>query len=377
MRTVLCLAVAAAIALLAPTGVARADELSRLYALILKDPGNVELNLRYARLAEEQGDLRKALSAYERVMANTPANYEAQEGFRRIVRKLAPEGTRVTVELGGGWESNPARVARNAESDWLGLARVDLRDERRFGETTWRTNANAFGDFYAKQGDTVNYAAGGGYTGPIIDIGQFSLHVAAGGGAALYGDHFLHREATAVFTLESAFWNGIQTGRVRVGFREYGEFFGGSDGVYVDATERLAWVGVLARNDIFIAAPWYRWSDIQGTPLNLPLEETQPGRYWEAGLRAEYFRPLTNWLVLGGSLAAGYRNFKDVTFLKDNTPVLRHDRFYIAGAAAIFPKLLFDTADLRIDYRYEDNRSNVPFDTYTNHQVTTTAIYRF
>ena len=377
MRTALCLAVIAAVAVLAPTGVARADELSRLHTLILKDPGNIELNLRYARLAEEQGDLRKALSAYERVMANTPANYEAQEGFRRIVRKLAPEGTRVTVELGGGWESNPARVARNPESDWLGVARIDARDDRRFGEMSWRTNANAMGEFYAKQGDTVNYASGTGYTGPVFDIGQFTVHAAAGGGAASYGEHHLQHEALAVFTVESAFWNGIQTGRVRVGFRQYGEFYGGSDGVYVDLTERLAWVGVLAKNDLVIVAPWYRWSNIEGVPLNLPLEETQPGRYWEAGLRAEYFRPVTNWLVLGGSLAGGYRSFKDVTFLKDGTPLLRHDRFYVAGASMIFPKLLFDTADLRIDYRYEDNRSNVPFDTYTNHQVTTTAIFRF
>ena len=41
--------------------------------------------------------------------------------------------------------------------------------------------------------------------------------------------------------------------------------------------------------------------------------------------------------------------------------------------AVIFPKLLGDTADLRVDYRYEDNRSNVPFDTYVDHQVTTSA----
>ncbi len=289
--------------MLASTGVSRADELSDLNAMILRDPGNIELNLRYARLAEQRGELKKALSAYERVTVNSPQNLEAQEGFRRIVRKLQPEGTRLTLELGGGWESNPARDARDAKSDWLALVRAELRDERKFGEVSWRTIGSAFGEFYRDQGNKVNYASAGAVTGPIWDVTpQFSLHAAVGGGAALYGDHKLYEEAVAAFTLESGFWNGVQTGRLRVGFRGYDEFYGGSDGVYVDVSERFGFIGVLEKNDIAAVMPWFRWSDIAGTPLNLPLEETQPGRYWETGLRGEYFRPLASWLIVGASI---------------------------------------------------------------------------
>ena len=57
--------------------------------------------------------------------------------------------------------------------------------------------------------------------------------------------------------------------------------------------------------------------------------------------------------------------------------MLRRDWTYVPGVAVIFPKLLWETADLRVDYRYEDNRSNVPFDTYVDHQVTTSATFRF
>ena len=195
---------------LASAGVSRADELSDLNAMILRDPTNIELNLRYARLAEQKGELKKALSAYERVTVNSPLNYEAQEGFRRIVRKLQPEGTRVTIELGGGWESNPARLARGGNSDWLGLARIELRDERRFGDVSWRTIGSGIGEFYLDQGSTVNYAAAGAVTGPVWDVTpQFALHAAVGGGAALYGDHKLYEEVVAAFTLESGFWNGV------------------------------------------------------------------------------------------------------------------------------------------------------------------------
>ena len=365
--------------LLAIGGVSRADELSDLNAQILRDPGNIELNLRYARLAEQRGELNKALAAYERVTVNSPLNYEAQEGFRRIVRKLQPDSTRLTLELGGGWESNPARDARKEHSDWFALARAELRDERKVNDVfSWRTIANATGEFYRTQGDRVNYATAGAITGPLWDLTpQFALHAALGGGAALYGEHTLHNEGVAVFTLESGFWDGVQTGRLRIGFRRYGEFYGGSDGIYVDLSERFGFIGVLTKNDIVVAMPWFRWSNIEGTPLNVPLEETQPGRYWEAGLRGEYFRPITDWLILGASLSVGYRRYADTTFLQDGTPALRRDWTYVPGVSAIFPKLLWEVADLRIDYRFEDNRSNIPFDTFVDHQVTTSAVFRF
>jgi hypothetical protein len=363
---------------LAPTGVSRADELSDLNAMILRDPSNIELNLRYARLAEQKGELKKALSGYERVTVNDPSNYEAQEGFRRIVRKLQPEGTRLTLELGGGWESNPARLANGGKSDWLALVRAELRDDRRFGEVSWRTIGSGIGEFYRDQGSTVNYATAGAITGPIWDVTpQFTLHAAVGGGAALYGENKLYEETVAAFTLDSGFWDGVQTGRLRFGLRRYGEFFGGSDGLYIDGSERFAFLGVLQKNDIVSVMPWFRWSDIAGTALQLPFEETQPGRYWELGLRGEYFRPVTRWMIVGASLAAGYRHYDDVTILKNGTKVLRRDWTYLPGLSVIFPKVLWDTADLRIDYRYEDNRSNVAFDTYVDHQITTSAIFRF
>ena len=46
----------------------RADELDALYQRILKEPANTELNLRFARLAEERGTPRWALMAYEQLL---------------------------------------------------------------------------------------------------------------------------------------------------------------------------------------------------------------------------------------------------------------------------------------------------------------------
>jgi hypothetical protein len=364
--------------LLACTGGSRADELSELNEAILNNPQSVELNLRYARLAEQRGDLRKALAAYERVTVNTPSNQEAQQGFRRISRKLQPDTTRYTVEIGGGWESNPARLANGGKADVLGLARAEVKDERRLGEVTWRTIANANGEFYRTQGGELNYAAAGALTGPMSDLTpQVALHTGLGPGIASFGGHLLYQEAVAGFTLESGFWNGIQTGRLRVGFRRYGDFFGGSEGLYADLSERFGFISVLTKNDVVVVTPWLRWSGIEGTPLNIPFEETQPGRYWEFGLRGEYFTPLAEWLMVGGSMSVGYRRYADGTILEDGTSVPRRDWTFIPGLAAIFPKLVSQAGDLRLDYKYEDNRSNVAFDTYVDHQFTSSLIFRF
>src|SRR5688572_4814547 len=85
-------------------------ELRRIFEQILQDPGNPGLNLRYARLATERGDIRKALAAYERILAQDPTNEEAKAGIRRIQRELEPSITRVTLQLGGQYESNPRRL---------------------------------------------------------------------------------------------------------------------------------------------------------------------------------------------------------------------------------------------------------------------------
>jgi hypothetical protein len=370
----------AALCLLLPImiGGTQADELSELNDAILNDPQNVDLNLRYARLAEQKGDLRKALAAYERVTVNRPDNPEAQEGFRRVSRKLQPDTTRFTLEVGGGWESNPQRLAEGGESDWLLLLRGEIKDERRLGDAPWRTVATFNGDFYIDQGSEANYAGFGLITGPVTDLTpHIALHTGLGGGSAAFGEHTLYHEGAVNFTLESSFWQGLQTGRLRIGYRSYDEFYGGSDGLYGELSERLGFVSVMTTNDVAVIMPWFRWSGIEGTPLRVPFEETQPGRYWELGLRGEYYRPVTAWITLGGSLSIGYRSYADVTILEDGSTEKRRDWTLIPGLTAIFPRIFEQNADLRLEYRYEDNRSNVEFDTYTDHLFTSSVIFRF
>jgi hypothetical protein len=364
--------------LLALAGTGRADELADLNEQILKDPQNVELNLRYAHVAEQKGDLRKALSAYERITVNNPSNKEAQDGFRRVTRKLQPDTTNVAIELGTGWESNPARAPTNPVSDWLATARVDVKDERRFGDVNWRTLGTGVGEYYRWQGGDLNYGSLGVLTGPISDLtSQIALHTGVGLGIAGFGQHLLYKEGVGGLTLETGFWQGTQSTRFRLGYRRYGEFYGSGEGLYADLSTRLGFTDVLQKKDILVITPWLRWSGINGTPLFVPLEETQPGHYRELGIRPEYYMSLTDWMLIGGSMGISYRHYIDVTLLETGEPVFRRDLLLNPGLSVIFPGVLGKTIDLRFDYKYEDNRSNVPFDQYTDHQVTASVGFRF
>jgi hypothetical protein len=57
--------------------------------------------------------------------------------------------------------------------------------------------------------------------------------------------------------------------------------------------------------------------------------------------------------------------------------VLRRDWLFIPAATAVFPNLLRKATDLRLDYKFEKNNSNVDFDSYHNHQITASVLFRF
>ena len=81
-----------ALALAGAAGVAAQSDgdIIAVYDQILDDPGNTELNLQYALLAEGRGEYRKALGTYERILINDPSNAAAQRGLLRVRRDGPP-----------------------------------------------------------------------------------------------------------------------------------------------------------------------------------------------------------------------------------------------------------------------------------------------
>jgi predicted Zn-dependent protease len=87
----------AALAVFATPAIALADEISAVFEQLLSHPDDPALNMRYAELAMAQGETRKALSAYERVLARDPNNAEVRRAYRKAKLKLQPAVTAFTL----------------------------------------------------------------------------------------------------------------------------------------------------------------------------------------------------------------------------------------------------------------------------------------
>jgi hypothetical protein len=356
---------------------ANADELDTLYSEVLRQPGNPELNLRFAQLAERAGNLRWALSAYERVVLNTPDNAEGLEGLNRVRRALQPNTTLLTVQLGAQYESNPRYYLPPRTPEMQALGSVALLDERNLNGTRWRTNAVVAGIAHAREGD-LDYGVASAETGPILDaFPGWAFHPAVGGGAAYFDHRFYYGEAAASGLFENNTGGIYRSVLLRGAYRSYNDFFPSSEGFYFEARGRLAVPNVLGIGSVIIMSPFALWSDISGsasvvTPI---ITDLQPGAYVEAGGRVDLIKGLTDWLVAGVNVAVSMRDYRNdvvaTTFEK------RRDWIVSPGATLTFPNLFAFQTDLRLDYRYLRDRSNDQTKSFNDHIVTASVIARF
>ena len=349
-------------------------ELTRVYAQILRDPTNSQLNLRYAELAEASGKLRWALAAYERVLVNDPGNLEAQAGLQRVRRRLQPNATQFTAELGAVGETNPRYLPSGARAEAQALATLAMRDERTIADVRWRTTALAYGLLHSNEHD-LNYGYVGAATGPVLDLAPGLLfHPALGGAATYFDGRFFYGEAAAMATFED-YLQGLYRGvRFRVAYRDYDSFWPSQRGFYADAVGKFSFR--LTPNDLLIVSPWVRWSDIQGSVVLTPLLiDVDPGAYIEGGGKVELYHGLFEWLVIGANLTLIERAYR--SDIVGSLTERRRDFLVIPGAAVIFPNLFAYHRDLRLEYKFQRDYSNDPTIRFNDHIVAVTVAARF
>ncbi len=279
---------------------ARANELDALHSQILRYPNNPELNLRFAQLAETSGYLRWALSAYERMILADPDNPETLKGLQRVRRKLQPNVTMMTVQLGAQYESNPRYYLGPRNSELQGIGSATLLDERSVGDMRWRTNALAAGILHQHEGE-LNYGIAGFETGPVLDaMPGWTFRPALGGNASYFDRRFYFGEATASGTFENYVQGVYRALTFRGAYRSYADHFPSGEGFYVEARGRLAIPNAFGNGSALIVSPWVLCSDISGsTSVVTPVvTDLQPGAYMEWGGRIDLIKGLTDWLVV-------------------------------------------------------------------------------
>jgi hypothetical protein len=356
---------------------AGASELDTLYSKVLRQPGNLELNLRFAQLAEASGYTRWALAAYERAVLNAPDNSEALAGLQRIRRKLQPSTTLMTVQIGAQYESNPRYYLPPRRAEGQGFGSASLIDERAFGDTRWRTNAFASGIMHSHFNE-LNYAVAGADTGPVLDVlPGWVLHPAVGGSASRFDHRFYYGEGWVGAILDSSVGGIYRSILVREAYRSYANFFPSSEGFYTEVRGKLAVPGVLGAGSVGIVSPWALWSNIGGTAsVVVPvITDLQPGAYTEWGSKFEIIKAITDKMFVGLNIAVSERKYKTDTVIA--TAQKRHDRFVIPGGSVTFPNLFAYQSDLRLEYQYLRDHSNDPTKRFFDHIVTASAVTRF
>jgi hypothetical protein len=355
---------------------ARAGDLNSLHAQILRDPTNVELNLQYARLAEAAGTLRWALAAYERILLQDPSNEEARRGMQRVLRSLQPSFTIATLEYGIAYESNPRYYLGPRVSEGLGLGSLSVRDERYLFDQRWRTAFLAAGQVRTRN-DDLNYGFAGIETGPVLDIARdWTFNPAVGAGAAFFDNHFYYSEVSAAGTFEGTVGGSLQVLRVRAAYRKYDDFFPSTEGGYVELRGRFSRLGVLGEGSIAFLSPWVLWSDIGGTVANALVTELQPGAYIEFGTKLEVYKSLAPWITVGANVGIAQRDYRS-DIVTGTLSDKRKDTIWAPGATIVFPNLLGNQSDLKLDYKYIDSHSNDQTKSFTDHIVSATVVTRF
>lgn len=341
-------------------------ELAALYADVLKDPRDTKANMRYGRLAEVQGQLRLALSAYERVILNDPKNREAQAGFARVRRRLEPASTQIRVEVGTGVDTNPLNLHAGYETKPTFSAKMSLRDERVILANRWRTLVDASGEYPLDVGELL-YGYAGVQTGPLLAVSpSLTIYPAVGGGVASLDQSLFYAEANGSLTFEGRFGGAFQAIRLRGGFRDYGSNFTADQGFFTDALARMTIPALFGGPGALQISPWARWSGIDGVVRNNLTGDRAPGRYAEWGLEVGYYlRPIPD-LTLGTSVVARQRLF----FVSEVNNERREDTYVAPGVSAVRSNVLSCACDVEIDYRYRVNNSNDSAADYHGHAAT-------
>ena len=369
------LAAGVSVTALAPR--ASANELDALHQQILRNPGNPELNVRFAQLAERSGYLRWALAAYERAILVDPNNPEVLSGLTRVRRALQPNTTLVTVQLGTQYESNPTYYIGPRRPELQAIGSAALLDERNINGTRWRTNALVAGIVHGRE-DDLSYGVAGVEIGPVLDAWPgWSFRPAIGGNVSYFDHRFYYSEAAASGTFESSADNMYRALTVRGAYRSYDDFFPSSHGFYVEARGRLALPNVLSTGVVAVASPWVVWSDIGGnasvvTPI---ITELQPGAYIEYGGRLDLIKSLTEWVAVGVNVVVSQRDYRNDIVAA--TGDKRRDFIVSPGASLVFPNLFASQAGLRLDYRFINDNSNDQTKSFTDHVVTASVIWSF
>jgi hypothetical protein len=197
---------------------------------------------------------------------------------------------------------------------------------------------------------------------------------AVGAGAGYFDGRFAYSEVNVSDMVEGYLDGATQWARIRGGYRDFQPDFGSTAGFYAGADGRLSRDRVINQSDVVSITPWFLWSDIPGSVLDINSNRITPGQYTEAGAKFEYDQAVSQMVTVGVFVGARDRFY--ATDLSDSGGH-RQDFLVAPGISLLFPNIFgIAQTDFRIDYEYDHNHSNAATDSYDDHTVTLAFVSR-
>jgi hypothetical protein len=369
----------AVIALSMTPAVVLGDEIADVFDQLLSSPDDPALNLRYAELALAKGETRKALSAYERVLARDPNNREARRAYQKVKIALQPKVTAFTLTTGLTVESNPRQVSGSSteqDSDVSFDASLLMYDERSLAGRRWRTLGRAGGHLLAENND-LNDAYVSIATGPVFEISKKTkLHIAPGAAIGVLDGDWLYHDGLVRIALERRNKGNGQSITTTVKYRDTNSGFKGDDGLIVQVDGRFLFTSRFKQGDALYFLPRFQYSEPGGSgPGRVFQSAVFPGNFIEYGGRVVYYTPVANKRVyLGAGFGIFQRDYdQNVAFSTKN----RSDLTLVPTAHVLVPNIRGSKFDLRLDYQYQTNDSNDAFEDYDNHVISASTVRKF
>jgi hypothetical protein len=334
-------------------------------------------NMRYARIAIARGELRKALAAYERILAGDPTNAEALAGRDRILRQLEPETTRFLLAINGYYQTNPrhANASNSLTDDGSYGGRFSMVDERRLFSLRWRTEADVFGTRFVEFRD-LDIASFGGRTGPVLPFSNLRrVHFFVGGSYNMLDGRTFFTEPTAGLNFEFDDLGPFRGVTVRWGYQLLGRHLTSRDGTFVEIYPRFVFSDVAFKGSTLTVVPFWRYNGVVGSgqpvePFGLPF----PSRLHQLGVRADYVVTLFPHFAVGVNGSYEYRHYFEQFTAETHH---RRDHVVVPGGQLILFGLAGNRFDLIASYNFEHRTSNDGVARYNNHIAGLRGQWRF
>jgi hypothetical protein len=360
-----------------PAAAQQSSELQDLFRQVLANPSDAAANTRYAQAAERQGELRKALAAYERIILADPSNTQARAEYERVKALLEPASTHYQIGFGLVYESNVKLAPHGGRADFAGQVSFRMDDDRHIGTTAWRSSVQLYDDAHLRTRG-ADFMYGGVSTGPVYTmVNGWRIHPTLNAeiGAADYNFLFYSVGLGAdIETRGFGWWRGMSFGASYADFthsHDTGIFQtdNGRDAVVLSAKAKFGWDNLFTGQDFLMITP--------GVVYN--IAQAGDDRFWQVGVAAAYALRLASFeggvgnIYLSPEVAVQYRRYASPEPGHSND---RRDVRVVPGLKLIGS---YENKTLVLSYLYDHNSSNykdvtadfTSFDSrrYSNHRV--------